>query len=434
MLSRGLTQSIHKKISHITFQNTFSNKIELHVSFVKTLAHSPIPKYPPHQPFDTMMWNTLFTKRFEVKLPIMGAPMAGVSGAALAFETTRAGGLGFLAAGHLNSKESFKELEKQIGLYRELCASASRSPEQEEGGDDDAFYPLAIGFIGHSTFKDELGWNMMENILENYEPDVVQFFAPAISYPPPSIRDKIQSPNIVRLCQSYGCKVVAQVGSVKDGIEALDAGVDCLVAQGSEAGGQGIRREAGNGTLSITARLVQLAKERKRPIPVLAAGGIVDGRGLVSALSLGAAGAVLGTRLWASVEAEGPSAFKEALVAAKSCDDVVRTQVFDTIWDSSRETKWLVPFDSSGVLRNDMTEAWDLLLPELRSELETASNGSSVANVLQDAEQRHLVSSACVFSGQGVGEINSIDNAYDIVKRVEKEATETLALLQDMYQ
>jgi NAD(P)H-dependent flavin oxidoreductase YrpB (nitropropane dioxygenase family) len=67
---------------------------------------------------------------------------------------------------------------------------------------------------------------------------VVQFFAPAVSYPPPGVKAKINVPNIVKLCQSYGCKVVAQVGSVKEGIEALDAGVDCLVVQGSEAGGQ----------------------------------------------------------------------------------------------------------------------------------------------------------------------------------------------------
>jgi nitronate monooxygenase len=362
----------------------------------------------------------------------MGAPMAGVSGAALAFETTKAGGLGFIAAGHLNSIDSFKELEKQIQKYRELAASASASPEDDNGEGKTKHYPLAIGFIGHSTFSDELGWNLMENILEDYEPDVVQFFAPAIAYPPPSIKERIQSSNIVKLCQSYGCMVVAQVGSVHDGIEALDAGVDCLVAQGSEAGGHGIRRDGGNGTLNITAHLVKLAKERKRRIPVLAAGGIVDGKGLVSALALGADGVVLGTRLWASIEAQGPQSYKDALVATKSCDDVVRTQVFDTIWNSYRSTKWPSPFDSSGVLRNEMTEQWDVLIPELRKELESASPSRNVAKALQEAEEGQQVRTACVYSGQGVGEIDSIDHAYDIVKRIEHEATETLTLLQGM--
>jgi hypothetical protein len=95
----------------------------------------------------------------------MGAPMAGVSGAKLAFETCRAGGLGFIAAGHLNSKESFKELEHEIETFKELAAAAIASASGEES------YPLCIGFIGHSTFKEELGWNLVQHLLEDYEPD-----------------------------------------------------------------------------------------------------------------------------------------------------------------------------------------------------------------------------------------------------------------------
>ena len=89
--------------------------------------------------------------------------MAGVSGAKLAFETCRAGGLGFIAAGHLNSKEAFKELEHEIETFKELAASASESKREN--------YPLCIGFIGHSTFKEELGWNLVQHLLEDYEPD-----------------------------------------------------------------------------------------------------------------------------------------------------------------------------------------------------------------------------------------------------------------------
>jgi NAD(P)H-dependent flavin oxidoreductase YrpB (nitropropane dioxygenase family) len=93
----------------------------------------------------------------------MGAPMADVSGAKLAFETTRAGGLGFIAAGHLNSKEAFRSLEHEIGTFRDLVASSV------EG--EDRTFPLCIGFIGHSTFKEELGWNLMQKLLEDYKPD-----------------------------------------------------------------------------------------------------------------------------------------------------------------------------------------------------------------------------------------------------------------------
>jgi NAD(P)H-dependent flavin oxidoreductase YrpB (nitropropane dioxygenase family) len=95
----------------------------------------------------------------------MGAPMAGVSGAKLAFETCKAGGLGFIAAGHLNSKESFKNLEHEIQTFHDLVSSSSNEDEGDER------YPLCIGFIGHSTFKSEVGWNYVQNVLEDYEPD-----------------------------------------------------------------------------------------------------------------------------------------------------------------------------------------------------------------------------------------------------------------------
>jgi nitronate monooxygenase len=172
---------------------------------------------------------------------------------------------------------------------------------------------------------------------------------------------------------------------------------------------------------------------------VLAAGGIVDGRGLLAALSLGADGVVLGTRLWVSEEALGPPAYKNAIVKASSCDDVVRTQVFDTIWNSYRDTKWPYPFDSSGTLRNTMTEDWDTSILALETELDSisfvasssSSNGSkNVIDKLNHAEEAQLPDAGCVYAGQGVGEIFSIAPAYDIIKQVEKDAAESYSRLQ----
>jgi nitronate monooxygenase len=195
----------------------------------------------------------------------------------------------------------------------------------------------------------------------------------------------------------------------------------------------GLRRELGNGTLSLTNRLVKIAHARKRKVPVLAAGGVMDGNCLVSVLSLGADGAVLGTRLWASVEASGPKAYKTALVKASSCDDVIRTQVFDVINNSFRPTQWPAPYDSSGVLRNDLTNEWDSRLSELNHDLSHPQNGHDVAKAFRKAEEDHRTSLACVYGGQGVGEIDAIEPAYDIVKRIEKEAVEALTKLQAVF-
>mmetsp|Transcript_18999 Transcript_18999/g.47056 ORF Transcript_18999/g.47056 Transcript_18999/m.47056 type:complete len:361 (-) Transcript_18999:75-1157(-) len=350
-----------------------------------------------------MKWNTGFTRTFSCRLPIMGAPMLGPSGGHLAAETCRAGGLGFLAAGHLNSKEALHSLEREIEIFKEVS--------------NDEEFPLCIGFIGHSTFATEQGWSLFENVLEDYSPKAIQVFAPAISY----MKNNGTKTSVVKLAHSYGCKVIAQVGCEDDGVQALEEGVDCVIAQGTEAGGHGVRREHGCGTLSLTSRLV---KRSNGKTPVLAAGGIVDGSGLTAALSLGADGVVLGTRLWASNEAKGPSAYKDSMVAAKSADEIVRTEAFDVIWNAYRDTKWPAPFDSSGVLRNKLTDTWDEKISDLRIEVE--SEDSKVVEEFKDRSAAQDTDFSCVFSGKGVASIDSIEPAFDIITNIEKEAIESL--------
>eukprot|EP00980_Cylindrotheca_fusiformis_P008213 scaffold1736_cov127-Cylindrotheca_fusiformis.AAC.27 len=354
-----------------------------------------------------MKWNTGLTRSFPCRLPIMGAPMAGVSGGRLAAETCRAGGLGFVAAGHLNSIESLHSLEREIKIFEETAGTHD--------------LPLCIGFIGHSTFASEQGWNLFENVLEGFQPKVVQFFAPAISFK----EQNGKSTSVVQVAHSYGCKVVAQVGCEHDGVEALAAGVDCLVAQGTEAGGHGLRREFGCGTLSLTSRLVKRANGK---IPVLAAGGIVDGDGLAAALCLGADGVVLGTRLWASEEAKGGSVYKDAIVETTNADQVVRTQVFDTIWNSYRKTMWPKPYDSSGAQRNRITEMWDERIVDLEKLLETPEGGKTIEEFKVGSANNDL-DIDCVFSGKGAATIDSILPAFEIVTNLEKEARQSLKRL-----
>ena len=317
-----------------------------------------------------------------------------------------------MAAGHLNSKEALINLEREINIFRQA--------------DTEDCYPLAIGFIGHSTFGSEDGWRMFENILEDYQPQVIQCFAPAISY-----HKERKNKNVVQIAHSYGCKIMAQVGTVEEGIQSLEAGVDAIIAQGSEAGGHGVRREDGNGTLSLTARLVKIAAAQPKRVPVLAAGGISDGRGLIAALSLGADGVVLGTRLWASEEGLGPDSYKVALLRASSGDDVVRTRVFDTINNSYRDTRWPAPYDSSGTLRNETTYTWDGRLPEVEDALRTGDESSEVhAFVSKYKEAKDDTNLAAVYCGEGVGEIDSIDPTFAIIQRIENEAIEVVQNLQ----
>jgi nitronate monooxygenase len=376
---------------------------------------------------------------FQIIIIFLGI---GVSGGKLVAETCRAGALGFLAAGHLTSDKALQDLEREVEVFRSLTTNSN--------------HPLAIGFIGYSTFGSEVGWKLYETVLQRHKPAVVQFFAPAINIRTTTLSDPSSTSggaglNAVELAHLHGSLVVAQVGTIQEGLQALDAGVDCLIAQGSEGGGHGYRRELGNGTLSLTAQLVQVAlthyghhnpdydndddhdqgstkrPKKSHPVPVLAAGGIMDGRGLAAALALGADGIVLGTRLWASQEALGPESYKDALKNAKSCDDVVRTRVFDAIANTYSETPWPAPFDSSGTLRNKTTAQWDTNLSDLEAILknngaEHQATKQEVVAPYQHATREKDPSVAGVHAGQGVGLVHAIEPAFDIIERIDDEA------------
>ena len=138
-----------------------------------------------------------------------------------------------------------------------------------------------------------------------------------------------------------GAKMIVTVADADESRQALDAGADLLVAQGWEAGGH-VR-----GTLTTMA-LVPTVVDLAGTVPVLAAGGIVDGRGLAAALALGTAGVVMGTRFVASVESCAHPLYKDAIVAARQVDAVYVENLFDVGW----------PGAPHRVLRNSTYERW----------------------------------------------------------------------------
>jgi len=307
--------------------------------------------------------------------------------------------LGSIAAGHLVSDTSLKSLEDEITEYRKLCSDPSS--------------PLTIGFIGHSTFGSDVGWSLFDKILSKHRPEIVQFFAPAVL-----TQNGLTN---IQVAHNHGAKVVCQVGTEADGIEALRSGADCIVAQGTEAGGHGCRLDVGSGTLSLAARIVALVRstEGKEHIPVLAAGGIVDGRGLAAALALGCDGAVLGTRLWASKEAKGETSDKEQLASCTiGPDQVIRTKVMDSYQNTYSSTPWPYPFDSSGVIYNETIRKWDGKELQLKEELEKRPVDK--------------LPESFVYAGKGTGDISSVESAYDIICRVEKEAADIIKGLPDL--
>jgi nitronate monooxygenase len=145
----------------------------------------------------------------------------------------------------------------------------------------------------------------------------------------------------VEEAQRRGTKVFIQVGSVEEAKAAAAAGVDAIIAQGVEAGGHV------KSTTSLST-IVPAVVEAVKPVPVIAAGGIANGRGVVAALSLGAQAVSIGTRFLCSEETLAVRAYKERVVRSKA-EDTVYTFLFDVGW----------PDAAHRVLRNKATDAWE---------------------------------------------------------------------------
>lgn len=198
---------------------------------------------------------TALTEMFGLKHPIILAPMDGVSGGHLAAAVSNAGGLGLVGGGYGDP----------VWLRTEL----SRAKEATRR-------PWGIGLIT---------WSIDRSVFDlalSYRPDAFMLsfgdpwpYAPAI--------------------KAAGCKLICQVQGLEEARLAQEAGADIIVAQGTEGGGHG----GGHATLPLVPAVVDAVA----PTPVVAAGGIADGRGLAAALMLGAHGALIGTRFYASPEA-----------------------------------------------------------------------------------------------------------------------------------
>lgn len=206
-------------------------------------------------------------------------------------------------------------------------------------------------------------------------------------------------------------KVFLQVGSVAEAKAAADAGVDGIIAQGVEAGGHV------KGTTSLSP-LLPAVMEAVRPLPVIASGGIANGRGLVAALSLGAQGVSVGTRFLCSEEAFAARGYKERIVRS-TAEDTVYTGLFNIGWDAPHR-----------VLRNRAVIEWEAAgcpasseRPGEGSVIGTAVRGDAVARVQKYAANSYPtigfegdIEDAVLYAGESCSLINDIKPAAEIVR------------------
>ena len=314
------------------------------------------------------MIKTALTEMFAIEHPIVLGPMGGVSGGRLAAAVSNAGGLGLVGGGY----------GEATWLRTELALAA--------GGTD---APWGAGLIT---------WSATPAIL-----DLV------LSYHPHAVMLSFGDPApYVAAIRSAGCKLILQVQDLEQARVARDAGADLIVAQGTEGGGHGGRR--------ATLPLVPAVVDAVAPIPVVAAGGIADGRGLAAALMLGAHGALLGTRFYATPEALGLDAAKQRIADAGG-HETLRTNVFDIV----RGYHW--PSGVTGrALRNRFMARWVGDESGLAADIEVQRAAFKAAAEEGDFE------TAMVWAGEAVDLIHSVESAATLVAQISAQAESQLQI------
>lgn len=307
-----------------------------------------------------------------VKHPILLAPMDLVSDGRLAAEVSRAGAFGIIGGGY--GEENW--------LKRELDAAGDAR--------------IGIGFITWSVARKP---HLLDLALERKPVAIILSFGDVRPH-----AEKIKR---------AGARMICQIQTLEQAKDAAANGADIVVAQGAEGGGHGISR----GTFPLVPAVVDAVKG----IPVVAAGGVADGRGLAAALMLGADGVLMGTRFYASTEAAGAATAKQRIVAA-SGDRTIRSILFDIV----RRNVWPAPY-TGRLLENEFSERWRGRESELMQNQEREGARFDQARTGGDFDI------AGVIAGEAVDLISEILPAAEIVERTVKEADRLITGASNRY-
>jgi nitronate monooxygenase len=252
-------------------------------------------------------------ERLRVDIPIVQAPMVGVSTPALAAAVSNAGALGSIGVGATDAAGARAMIEATGALTDRafnvnlFVHSTPRADKAREQGWLDALRPL---FQTYGAEPPSALRTMYKSFADDDE-----MLAMLIQVAPPvvSFHFGIPSPDRVAALKEAGCLLIASATSPAEAQAIEQAGIDMIAAQGWEAGGhRGVFDPATPddrlGTMALTRLLV-----RRSPLPVIAAGGLMDGAGIKAALVLGAVAAQLGTAFIACPESSADEAYRAAL-------------------------------------------------------------------------------------------------------------------------
>jgi nitronate monooxygenase len=315
-----------------------------------------------------MALSTAFTRLFSLRHPIALAPMGGSAGGALAAAVSNGGGLGLLGGGSGDPD----------WLAREL-------PIVADGTDK----PWGVGF-------------------QSWAVDVAAVMQ-VLKHSPRAVMLSFGDPRaFLAPIRQAGAALILQVTDLEEARQAVDLGADVIVAQGTEGGGHGARR--GRSTLPFVPVVVDLAA----PTPVLAAGGIADGRGVAAALALGAAGALIGTRFQATAEALADPSVTRAIIEGRG-EDTERS----TVLDIARGSRWPSKYPAR-TLGHPFLDEWRGREDELAAD-------ADARRAYQDGVARGDLPPQPVWASEAIDLISDLPSAAGLVGVLAAQAQEALA-------
>ncbi|KAJ5690851.1 hypothetical protein N7462_005243 [Penicillium macrosclerotiorum] len=320
---------------------------------------------------------------------IANAPMSGAATSELAIAVTRAGGLG-----QIGFLDDMRELSSQLDIVRHGLRDVMATLDNSQQ------LPVGLGVI---VFGSPIEAWM--RLFTTYKPVVAWLsFASTAELKQWTERIRQASPDT---------RVWIQLGSVQAAIEAAQAcRPDALVIQGGDAGGHG--HSNGASVLTLLPEVADVLQDHEiSEIPLIAAGGIVDGRGCAAALTLGASGVVMGTRFLAAPETHIPQIYRNAILAASDGGQTTaRSRVFDEIWGPNF---WPMIYDGR-CLRNKVYDQYTggMSIQNIRLWLHAAMNGVN-------SEDLKTEDMGSVWAGTGVGMVKKMNSAADIVREVQEE-------------
>ena len=382
------------------------------------------------------MLNTPLCKLLNIRYPIIQAGMSGFTTPELVAAVSNAGGLGILGAARMTPEQTRDAIRTIKKLTSNPFGVNLLLAPPEKGGNQSI---NQVQQFFNDKFRRELDipsktekdiilppskfLEQLKIILE----EKIQVISFAMGNLPTQLVEQIHS-----LSSSSSSKIMSMVTTVQEAIDVARNGTDIIVAQGAEAGGH---RSTFNiplenetlpliGTITLVPQIVdalsgtednkiQGEKEEAYNIPVIAAGGIADGRGLVAALALGAQGVMIGTRFLVASESAAFQAYQERLLAARESDTIV-TRAFSGRPARGLHNQFIDEYRKSG----PQPLAWPL-------------QALAADDIYAAAQKQNNADYFPLLAGQGVGLLkgNQKYNAERIVQELVREANQTLSKL-----